>query len=82
MDAGAKGIVIAAAGAGATAPGQSEGLDYAASKGVVRRDGDADRQRADRGRTLAPAAAGRDRAERRRRAAAGRRAGVHRAPRT
>jgi len=33
-DAGAKGIVLAAAGAGATAPGQSEGIDYAASKGV------------------------------------------------
>jgi L-asparaginase len=34
VDGGAKGIVIAAAGAGATAPGQSEGFDYAASKGV------------------------------------------------
>ena len=34
-DAGAKGVVIAAAGAGATAPGQSEGLSYAASKGVL-----------------------------------------------
>jgi len=34
-DAGAKGVVIAAAGAGATAPGQSEGLAYAASKGVL-----------------------------------------------
>jgi L-asparaginase len=33
-DAGAKGIVVAAAGAGATAQGQSEGIDYAASKGV------------------------------------------------
>ena len=46
---GAKGIVIAAAGAGATAPGQSEGFDYAASKGVVHRHRDADRQRPDRG---------------------------------
>jgi L-asparaginase len=35
VDAGAKGIVVAAAGAGATAPGQSEGFQYAASKGVV-----------------------------------------------
>jgi L-asparaginase len=33
-DAGAKGIVIAAAGAGATMPGQSNGLVVAASKGV------------------------------------------------
>jgi L-asparaginase len=33
-DAGAKGIVIASAGAGATAPGQSDGIDAAASKGV------------------------------------------------
>jgi L-asparaginase len=35
VDAGAKGIVVATAGAGATSPGQSEGLDYAGSKGVV-----------------------------------------------
>ncbi len=35
VDGGAKGIVIAAAGAGATAPDQSAGLQYAASKGVV-----------------------------------------------
>lgn len=35
VDGGAKGIVIATAGAGATAPGQSEGFQYAASKGVV-----------------------------------------------
>jgi len=34
VDAGAKGIVIATAGAGATAPGQGEGFQYAASKGV------------------------------------------------
>ncbi len=34
VDGGAKGIVIATAGAGATAPGQSEGFQYAASKGV------------------------------------------------
>jgi L-asparaginase len=34
VDAGAKGIVIATAGAGATAPDQSEGFQYAASKGV------------------------------------------------
>jgi L-asparaginase len=34
VDAGAKGIVIATAGAGATVPGQSEGFQYAASKGV------------------------------------------------
>jgi L-asparaginase len=34
VDAGAKGIVIATAGAGATAPGQPEGFQYAASKGV------------------------------------------------
>jgi L-asparaginase len=34
VDAGAKGIVIAAAGAGATAPGQAAGLAYAESKGV------------------------------------------------
>jgi L-asparaginase len=34
VDAGAKGIVIASAGAGATAPGQDEGMRYAASKGV------------------------------------------------
>ncbi len=34
VDAGAKGIVVATAGAGATTPGQSEGLQYAASKGV------------------------------------------------
>ena len=35
VDAGAKGLVVAAAGAGATAPGQSEGLQYASSKGVI-----------------------------------------------
>ena len=35
VDAGAKGIVIATAGAGATAPDQSEGFQYAASKGVI-----------------------------------------------
>ncbi len=35
VDGGAKGLVIAAAGAGATAPDQSAGLEYAASKGVV-----------------------------------------------
>jgi L-asparaginase len=35
VDGGAKGIVIAAAGAGAIAPDQSIGLDYAASKGVI-----------------------------------------------
>jgi L-asparaginase len=35
VDGGAKGIVVAAAGTGATAPGQSEGLNYAASKGVI-----------------------------------------------
>ena len=34
VDGGAKGIVIATAGAGATASGQSEGFQYAASKGV------------------------------------------------
>jgi L-asparaginase len=34
VDSGAKGLVIATAGAGATAPGQSEGFQYAASKGV------------------------------------------------
>jgi L-asparaginase len=34
VDAGAKGIVIATAGAGATAPDQGEGFQYAASKGV------------------------------------------------
>jgi L-asparaginase len=34
VDGGAKGIVVATAGAGATAPGQSEGFQYAASKGV------------------------------------------------
>jgi L-asparaginase len=34
VDGGAKGIVIATAGAGATATGQSEGFQYAASKGV------------------------------------------------
>jgi L-asparaginase len=34
VDAGAKGIVIATAGAGATAPDQSDGFQYAASKGV------------------------------------------------
>ncbi len=34
-DNGAKGIVIAAAGAGATSGTQSEGLDYAVRKGVV-----------------------------------------------
>ena len=34
VDNGAKGIVIAAAGAGATSGTQGEGLDYAASKGV------------------------------------------------
>ncbi|HEY3383339.1 MAG TPA: asparaginase [Vicinamibacterales bacterium] len=34
VDNGAKGIVIASAGAGATAPTQSDGIDYAASKGV------------------------------------------------
>jgi L-asparaginase len=34
-DGGAKGVVIAAAGAGATAPGQSDGIEYAASKGVI-----------------------------------------------
>jgi L-asparaginase len=34
VDAGAKGIVVAVAGAGATAPGQAEGFQYAASKGV------------------------------------------------
>jgi L-asparaginase len=35
VDAGAKGIVIATAGAGATSPDQSEGFQYAASKGVI-----------------------------------------------
>jgi L-asparaginase len=35
VDAGAKGIVVAVAGAGATSSGQSDGLQYAASKGVV-----------------------------------------------
>jgi L-asparaginase len=35
VDAGAKGIVVAVAGAGATAPDQSEGFEYAASKGVI-----------------------------------------------
>jgi L-asparaginase len=35
VDQGAKGIVIAAAGAGATSGTQSEGLAYAAEKGVV-----------------------------------------------
>jgi L-asparaginase len=35
VDSGAKGIVIAAAGAGATSGTQSEGLDYAAQKGAV-----------------------------------------------
>jgi L-asparaginase len=35
VDGGAKGIVIAAAGAGAIAPDQSAGLEYAASKGVI-----------------------------------------------
>jgi L-asparaginase len=35
VDGGAKGIVIAAAGAGAIAPDQSIGLEYAASKGVI-----------------------------------------------
>lgn len=34
VDAGAKGIVIAGAGAGATSGTQGEGLDYAAQKGV------------------------------------------------
>ncbi|HXG89599.1 MAG TPA: asparaginase [Vicinamibacterales bacterium] len=34
VDAGAKGIVMATAGAGATSGTQGEGLDYAASKGV------------------------------------------------
>jgi L-asparaginase len=34
VDAGAKGIVVATAGAGATAPDQSAGFDYATSKGV------------------------------------------------
>ena len=34
VDAGAKGIVMATAGAGAFAPDQEEGLKYAASKGV------------------------------------------------
>ncbi len=34
VDAGAKGLVIAAAGAGATSGTQSEGLEYAARKGV------------------------------------------------
>jgi L-asparaginase len=35
VDNGAKGIVIAAAGAGATSGTQSEGMDYAAQKGAV-----------------------------------------------
>jgi L-asparaginase len=34
VDAGAKGLVVAGAGAGATSGTQNEGLDYAASKGV------------------------------------------------
>jgi L-asparaginase len=34
VDAGAKGIVVAGAGAGATSGTQNEGLDYAAGKGV------------------------------------------------
>ena len=34
VDAGAKGVVIAGAGAGATSGTQNEGLDYAAQKGV------------------------------------------------
>jgi L-asparaginase len=35
VDGGATGLVIATAGAGATAPGQSDGFQYAASKGVI-----------------------------------------------
>ena len=35
VDAGAKGIVLATAGAGATSGTQTEGLDYAAQKGVI-----------------------------------------------
>ncbi|MFM8535167.1 MAG: asparaginase [Acidimicrobiia bacterium] len=35
VDNGAKGIVIAVAGAGATSGNQNEGLNYAASKGVI-----------------------------------------------
>ena len=35
VDSGAKGIVVAAAGAGATAPDQAAGLQYAASKDVI-----------------------------------------------
>jgi L-asparaginase/Glu-tRNA(Gln) amidotransferase subunit D len=34
VDAGAKGIVIATAGAGATSGTQGEGMQYAASKGI------------------------------------------------
>jgi L-asparaginase len=35
VDAGARGVVLATAGAGATSGTQTEGLDYAAAKGVI-----------------------------------------------
>ena len=41
VDSGAKGIVIAGAGAGATSGTQGEGIDYAIEKGRVRRDDNA-----------------------------------------
>ena len=48
VDHGAKGIVIATAGAGATSGTQNEGLNYAAEKGVFVVHDDAHRQRAHR----------------------------------
>ena len=47
VDAGAKGVVMAGAGAGALSGTQGDGLDYAASKGVIIVVGDAYRGRAD-----------------------------------
>ena len=54
VDAGAKGVVMAGAGAGAVSGTQSDGLEYAASKGVFIVSG----TRTGAGRILPPAGAG------------------------
>ena len=53
VDQGAKGIVIASAGAGATSGTQGEGIQYARREGRLRRDQHAHGQRTDRVRAAA-----------------------------
>ena len=57
VDNGAKGIVIAGAGAGATSGTQGEGITYATAEGRVRRDDDAHGRRGHRRRPRRVAAA-------------------------